>query len=224
MFDVEARDSGVPASVLVSLALHAAGFMLFVHKGTIGAPRDEVVINDVELMVEEQKENPDKPKPAARAVKRQQLAKNFLKLALPAMLNDVEIAAMNGRSAVGIMTLDLGDYLLTRPKSAPLPTLSLVDVEVSALDAQRNFGIWQGAYALHMRQSRVLSDDTAIDIGFLGDVDVASSRLEASETFVQAENVQITGSTLLGGGEVIASGNLTCTGIRTETGVDDECP
>ena len=143
---------------------------------------------------------------------------------LPAQLVDVEIAAMSGRRAVGILTFDLGDFAVTRPKRTELPTLSLVGVRVSALDADRNFGLWQGAYALRMQQSQILSDDTAIDVGFLGDVDVASSQLQASEVFVQGDNVRIAGSALLGGGYVIASGDLSCTGVRTETGTVDECP
>ncbi|OIO10688.1 MAG: hypothetical protein AUJ52_03780 [Elusimicrobia bacterium CG1_02_63_36] len=84
--DVDARDSGVPASVLVSICLHVIGMLAFVRMGTLGPKADEVTVNDVEFMIEQEKLDPDKPKPAARrAVHRQKLAKDFLKLALPSM-------------------------------------------------------------------------------------------------------------------------------------------
>lgn len=82
----DVRDSGVPASVLVSVCLHVLGMIAFFRMGTLGPKADEVTVNDVELMVEERKEDPAKPKAVARrAQQRQKLAKDFLKLALPSM-------------------------------------------------------------------------------------------------------------------------------------------
>lgn len=78
----DVRDSGVPASVLVSIAIHVLGMIMFIRMGKVGPVVDKVTINDVELMIEQEKENPAKPKPRVR---RRKMTKNFLKLALPSI-------------------------------------------------------------------------------------------------------------------------------------------
>jgi TonB family protein len=86
VLEAPTRESGVPAAVLISITLHVAGMLAFFRMGTIGPKVDEVTIDNVDILVEEQKSDPAKPKPAQRRrAQRQKLAKNFLKLALPSM-------------------------------------------------------------------------------------------------------------------------------------------
>jgi hypothetical protein len=145
---------------------------------------------------------------------------------LPLRLTTVEVVATDGARAIGVLTLPPGELLRTRTKGTggvTLNTMRLVNVDVSALDAGQTFGFHQGMYLLDMRGSRVLADQSAIDVAPQGDVEVRGSELRASELFVRAVNATIVDSRLLGGAEVLA---LTeeCTGVTTETGTTDSCP
>ena len=146
---------------------------------------------------------------------------------LPARLEKTEIIAMGGGQAVGIWTLDPGNFALTPSldvKAGPMDVMKLINTEIAALDGGRNYGLWQGMYRLEMRSSRVISDDSAIDVGFYGDVDVTGSELRGTEYFARANHVRIAGTMLLGGADVLGATEESCTGVQTESGVLDTCP
>lgn len=146
---------------------------------------------------------------------------------LPVRLTSVEIGAMGGSQAIGVMTLPPGEFIAgdqdANLKRDGLKTMKVANSDISAIDAGQSSGFYQGRYLLEMRRSRVLADDSAIDLEFLGDADVSGSELRASEVFARGVNVRIAGSTLLGGGEVLAL-EAECSGITTENGTQDSCP
>ncbi|MFH2205021.1 MAG: TonB family protein [Elusimicrobiota bacterium] len=91
-------ESRIGAAIGVSLILHLAGMTLFLFKHEIRLAVPTQEIDNIDILEQEQKRELVKPK--RRAVRNKEMAKNFLKMALPARpegLRDIKMKAPEAR-------------------------------------------------------------------------------------------------------------------------------